>query len=136
MTTYTHLTHEEKIKRLEALRNYGTCYEFALAAPDGTAYFLGYLARANATGLRRCLYRAAPFLAKVLGTTVERIVLEARTKRAADLSINAGWSLYDKAEGAPRWHIYRTGRTERDCINEGELPIAPVQKYHDYQPAP
>ena len=126
MTTYKQLTHEEKIKRLEALRNYGTSYEFAIAAPDGTAYFLGYLARANAQGLQSVLYRNAEWLAKKLGTTAERLMVEYRGKRRTDLSKAGGWSLYDKAEGSPRWHLYRTGRTERECINEGELPIAPV----------
>ena len=94
-------------ERLARLHNRRTCYELALISPDGQRFLACYTDRRT----RRMLYHAA----------TERWGISARARVTV-----ADWKWCDRAlDGIytdSGWRLAWTGRTEREAINNGELP--------------
>lgn len=90
-------------RRLEALKYRTTLYELVIEK-DGKRYLAGYC-RKGRNGLFGMLAKNAEKIAALFGDTVTF------AKRASDGAYINGW------------HVHFTGRTERECIIEGELPF-------------
>jgi hypothetical protein len=100
-----------QLSRLSALQNRATRYEI-VAEIRGTRYLLGY---ARLSSRSRLLEMARPHgaaLAAAAGVSDET---------PATYTAARGW------EFGPTLRVFRTHRTERDCIMEGETPrmVAP-----------
>ena len=93
-------------ERLARIRNRQTLYELTIAHPDGRRYLVAYAQSKGRTDLWRSVTseKRVDRIVKLTGT--EEITF---AKRAAD-----GATMGD-------WAIRFTGRTQRDCIVEGEL---------------
>ena len=94
-------------ERLARLRNRATCYEIA-AIQGERRILIAYAAMHSRHGLLKACQNRGQMIIAALGIGESDLLMPA--KRAAE-----GFTV-----GA--WSIRFTGRTERDAIQEGELP--------------
>lgn len=104
-------------RRLTRIMNRPTAYELAVTHPDGRSYLVRYTARKSRDGLYDCMVNAADEINALVSNGGAPEYFEF-AKRAADGATMGAWA------------IRFTGRTQRDCICNGELPfIEDIQQW-------
>lgn len=101
------MLNQEQIERLEKLRYYPTKYEIALMHEDGRKLFAGFRERTTIGSLAKLMQEFGPDIVKNTGMP-KNFTFKLRPNL---MTLNDGWS------------FGKTGRTERQVIQEGKLPV-------------
>jgi len=98
------------LEKLEALRHYATKYEVVATHPDGRRFRVGYLGQLSRRGLFLLMRAVGERLVRVMGLD-----------ESATMQVNGSAKRPTATVGS--WTVAVSGRTQRDAILSGELPL-------------